>query len=515
MKKILVVDFNGTSSVYTHYLSKGLIDKNNEVKILGKKKPEFLDVFENLNEYLGFKTRFKLLNYILNWCWLLTNYKKFDVVIIQWLQLLKYTSIEIKLLNYLQTRVKLIYVLHNLYPHNVKNNKVIKRYKQLYRTSKNIAVHTSKVKRIITELSPEANVLKVEHGFFFKEFRQETPKIKKKKCLMIGYISKYKGIEDALKVVKLLKEKNVIISLEIIGLGTPKYLNDLTKIIHNLKINNQVNILSKEVSTKFLIDKINQSTMLWLPYKKINQSGVSYTSIGLEKPFVGYDVGNFKTFFGDKGVAKIVEKDNVEAFSEGVIEIIKNEELYKENIQKNYRQHLKNLKIVETIPRVFGVFYVHDANGKVIYIGKGKNIKTVVNRLFLKETKRTQKIQDKVVSVSYDKTGNELFTRLKYESELDILSPKYNTRKKRKLTHLDFNHDDFIIIDKGREIEENAIILVEKNEVFGYGFTNLAFQETQLDILKFILTPLKNKELSKSIIKKFLQRNRVQKIIRF
>ena len=37
MKKILVVDFNGTSSVYTHYLSKGLKDKEDELKILGKK----------------------------------------------------------------------------------------------------------------------------------------------------------------------------------------------------------------------------------------------------------------------------------------------------------------------------------------------------------------------------------------------------------------------------------------------------------------------------------------------
>lgn len=175
----------------------------------------------------------------------------------------------------------------------------------------------------------------------------------------------------------------------------------------------------------------------------------------------------------------------------------------------------KLLKIIETIPTVFGVFYVHNANGKVIYIGKGKNIKAVVNTLFLKETKRAQKIQDRVVSVSYDKTGNELFTRLKYYSELEILVPKYNIIKRRKLTHLDFNHSDFIIVDKGREVEENAIILVEKNEVFGYGYTNLAFQKNELDILKSILTPLKNKELSKFIIKKYLQKNKVQKIIRF
>jgi glycosyltransferase involved in cell wall biosynthesis len=342
MKKILVVDFNGTSSVYTHYLSNGLKGEKDEVKILGKKKIEFLDVFENLNEYLGFTTRFKLLNYILNWCWLLFNYKKFDVVVIQWLQLLKYTSFEVALVNYLQSRVKVIYILHNIYPHNTKKNKTLKRYNQLYKTVKNIAVHTHKVKNIISELSPNANVLRVEHGLFFKEFRQKPSNINVKKCLMIGYISKYKGIEDALKVVKVLKEKRINITLDIIGFCESDYLNVLTEIINDFNIKDQVNILSKEVSTDFLINKINQSTMLWLPYRKINQSGVSYTSIGLNKPFVGYDVGNFKDSFGDKGVANIVEENNVEAFSQAVIEVMKNEIFYKKNIQNFSSQNLWN-----------------------------------------------------------------------------------------------------------------------------------------------------------------------------
>jgi glycosyltransferase involved in cell wall biosynthesis len=342
MKKILVVDFNGTSALYTHYFSKGLVEGNDEVKILGKKKPSFLDVFEDLNEYLGFNFGFKLLDYVLNWFWLLFNYQKFDIIVIQWLQLLKYTDVEIKLLNYLQSRVKLIYLVHNLYPHNTKNNKVVKRYNQLYQTVKNIAVHTYKVKKIIFELSPNTNILSIKHGLFFKEFRPIAPKIILNKCLMIGYISKYKGIEDALEVVKRLKEKGLIISLDIIGLGTPAYLNILMKMIDDFKIKDQVFILSKEVPTSFLIDKINESTMLWLPYKKISQSGVAYTSIGLGKPFVGYDVGDFKDSFGDNGLAEIVKKDSIEDFSEAVIEVLYNQDFYEKNIQNFSSQNLWN-----------------------------------------------------------------------------------------------------------------------------------------------------------------------------
>ncbi|QOD61253.1 ribonuclease H-like domain-containing protein [Polaribacter haliotis] len=174
----------------------------------------------------------------------------------------------------------------------------------------------------------------------------------------------------------------------------------------------------------------------------------------------------------------------------------------------------KHQKLIDSTSKVMGVFYVHDSEGKVIFIGRGKNIKAEVNKLFLKDTKRSIKIQDRANSISFEKSGNELFTRLKYYIELETLSPKYNFKKKRKPFHQNFNNDNFIIIDKGREIEEHAVILIENNEVFGYGYTNLAYQENKLDILKTVLTPLENKELSKAIIKNYLNKNKVQKIIR-
>jgi len=171
--------------------------------------------------------------------------------------------------------------------------------------------------------------------------------------------------------------------------------------------------------------------------------------------------------------------------------------------------------ILENLPNKMGVFYVHDDNGKVIFIGRGKNLKSEVNKLFLKESRRAKKIQERVKNISYELTGNELFTRLRYNIELDTLHPKFNFSKKKKINSEDFAHSDFILQHKGREVEEHAVILVENNEVIGYGFTNLAFQESQLDVLKSILTPTENKALAKSIVKGYLKNNSVSKIIRF
>ena len=176
------------------------------------------------------------------------------------------------------------------------------------------------------------------------------------------------------------------------------------------------------------------------------------------------------------------------------------------------KEKLKNL--IDETPAIQGVFYIHNINGKVIYLGKGKNIKREVNKLFLKGTKRALKIQERVEKISFDKTGNDLFTSLKYNLQLDVLSPKFNSKEQQKLIAKDFNNDDFIIIEKGRTIDENAIILVEDNEVYGYGFTNLNYQENKIDILKSILTPIDNKIKTKNIIKNYLNKNRIHKIIR-
>jgi DNA polymerase-3 subunit epsilon len=190
--------------------------------------------------------------------------------------------------------------------------------------------------------------------------------------------------------------------------------------------------------------------------------------------------------------------------------IVKNAIKYFDN--RTEKEKLKS--IIDATPTLLGVFYIHDSNGKVIYIGKGKNIKIEVNKLFLKITRRAVKIQERADSVTFDKTGNELFTNLKYYLELEKLAPKFNFKKEFKIITEDFNNDDFILVDKGREIEENAIILIENNIVFGYGYTNLALQENDITVLKSVLTFIENKEIAKNIIKNYLKKNNVQKIIR-
>lgn len=175
----------------------------------------------------------------------------------------------------------------------------------------------------------------------------------------------------------------------------------------------------------------------------------------------------------------------------------------------------KLTSLLEEVPRTMGVYYLHREDGKIIFMGKGNNIKNDINNQFIKTSKRGKSIQNKTASISFEPTGNLLLTNLKYYLELEINKPKYNLRRKRKINLNSFNNDNMLLIDKGRTIDEHAVVLIEKNEVLGYCYTNLAFQENQLDILKSMLTPVNNRELAKTIVKNHLKNKNVSKIIRY
>lgn len=187
--------------------------------------------------------------------------------------------------------------------------------------------------------------------------------------------------------------------------------------------------------------------------------------------------------------------------------IIQQSILYHDN--RNIKDKLN--KFIEEVPSALGVFYLLDNKQRVIFIGKGKNMKQELTRVFLKTSKRGQKIQKNATAVRYEFAGNNLFLRLKFYLELDKINPKYNFKKQFKPKLHPFNNSDFILYEKGREIEEHAIILVENHEVRYFGYTNLAYQEQSLGRLKKILSPIENTTISNVLVKNYLLKtNRVK-----
>ncbi len=175
----------------------------------------------------------------------------------------------------------------------------------------------------------------------------------------------------------------------------------------------------------------------------------------------------------------------------------------------------KLLTILDELPNKTGVFYFHRYNGDILYIGKGKSIKKIVNQVFLRTSKKARVLQKELVSVTYDITGSELIAHLKYQEEIKVQKPKFNKNRKEKILYTNFNNENMILIDKGRSISEKSVILIENNTYKGYGFADLSYQINNLNILKSLITSTNILDIQNNTIIKYLKNNPIEKIIRF
>ncbi|MBT9188550.1 exonuclease domain-containing protein [Zobellia russellii] len=100
----------------------------------------------------------------------------------------------------------------------------------------------------------------------------------------------------------------------------------------------------------------------------------------------------------------------------------------------------RQLDIVDSLPSETGVYYMHDKDGEILYLGKSTNIKKRVNQHFTKSGGRSRQLQKATKKVTFERTGNELVALLKENEELKRNRPKYNHRPKAVI----FSHGIYV-----------------------------------------------------------------------
>ncbi len=108
----------------------------------------------------------------------------------------------------------------------------------------------------------------------------------------------------------------------------------------------------------------------------------------------------------------------------------------------------KLLDIVEKMPSKVGVYYIHNQNGDVVYIGKSKNIKKRINQHFTGKNSKSKKIQHDVFAISHEETGSELIALLKESEEIKKNKPIYNRAQRKTIfqfaLYQEINTDGYI-----------------------------------------------------------------------
>jgi DNA polymerase-3 subunit epsilon len=103
---------------------------------------------------------------------------------------------------------------------------------------------------------------------------------------------------------------------------------------------------------------------------------------------------------------------------------------------KNDYIHLRfppefNRSILDKLPESPGVYYFHNADNSIVYIGKSNNIrKRVLTHFSNKQTRKAIEMRNNIRDISFEITGNELVALLLESEEIKTNQPVFNRANK-------------------------------------------------------------------------------------
>lgn len=98
-------------------------------------------------------------------------------------------------------------------------------------------------------------------------------------------------------------------------------------------------------------------------------------------------------------------------------------------------KHL-SMEQIEQVPEETGVYYFHNADGGVIYVGKSTNIRKRVAQHFADPSSKGEEIRKQVADVTFEVTGSELVALLLESQEIKRLLPPINRAQRgRRFSH--------------------------------------------------------------------------------
>lgn len=117
--------------------------------------------------------------------------------------------------------------------------------------------------------------------------------------------------------------------------------------------------------------------------------------------------------------------------------------LTKENAEATFQKFLKRTskeatlpphlpsKIFEALPVQPGIYYFKDKKGKIIYVGKAKNIQKRVLSHFYNKSQKELDLCRETADIDYELSGSELVALLMEDAAIKQYYPRYNIASKR------------------------------------------------------------------------------------
>lgn len=94
-------------------------------------------------------------------------------------------------------------------------------------------------------------------------------------------------------------------------------------------------------------------------------------------------------------------------------------------------------------------------------------------------------------------------------------SDTYNQRVENALDEYQFEDQNFIIVDQGRAIDEQCLVLVKNGKYLGYGYFDALYDELTSDSANLYIDQKADNKDTRQIIRGYLKKKKVDRLIKF
>lgn len=361
--RVCMVNPSGSAFGYVHELCQGLAREGCSIDLYTGPhwRQAARDIRANYGVYLCFYRRSggrsrvrglagrlwrlaRLFEHVMGMSNLMIAARRYDVIHVQWLPVPVLDVIAIWVISRFRP---VVYTVHNLYPHDARKRYLLKSVLRLiYSIPRVLIVHSQYTSNgLLTEFAVKpGRICRIRHGNFdyLHQLRAGVPDYLPdlhggSNVLFFGNISEYKGLDVLLKAMARVVLE--LPSAKLLVAGTPRVkMAPYRRLIQELGLSSSVVLRLGYVGESELGAVFGSASVVVLPYRCVDQSGVAITACTFGKAVVATDVGGLRELLQEAENGILVPAGDEVALGEAILRILRDDRLRGE-FERNARRH--------------------------------------------------------------------------------------------------------------------------------------------------------------------------------
>lgn len=222
------------------------------------------------------------------------------------------------------TRAKILFICHNVVPHE---SKYVDRLctKFVLKKGDYFIVHSDEDLRNLKRVVPDAHVKKAFHptydvfnyGKTAKEAARRDLDVEGNVVLFFGFVRPYKGLKYLIEAMPL-----ILSTMDVTLLVVGEFWEDkreYVRLITELEIGDRVRIIDEYVPNEDVGLYFAASDVVVLPYLSGTGSGIAQLAFGFNKPVIGTNVGCLPEVIDDGRTGFVVNPQRADTIADAVI----------------------------------------------------------------------------------------------------------------------------------------------------------------------------------------------------